>query len=82
MAAYTITLPPATQAEIDGLIADLRTAVQKYSTLADKMSAAVPSIQTDVHTTAAAVAAAIPAIQGDVNAVAAKVASIKVPGWL
>jgi hypothetical protein len=82
MAAYTITLPPATQAEIDGLIADLRNAVQKVSALSDKMSAAVPSIQTDVHTTAAAVAAAIPAIQGDVNAVAAKVASIKVPGWL
>ena len=30
MAAFTITLPPSTQTEIDGLCADLRAAVQKY----------------------------------------------------
>ena len=48
MAAYTITLPPSTQAEIDGLIADLRTAAQKFSTLADKVSALTAAIQTEI----------------------------------
>jgi HAMP domain-containing protein len=48
MAAFTITLPPATQAEIDGLIADLRLAVQKYSTLADKVSTTAAAIQTEI----------------------------------
>jgi t-SNARE complex subunit (syntaxin) len=57
MAAYTITLPPATQAEIDGLIADLRTLVQKYSTLADTVNTAVPALQMDVKTATDAVKA-------------------------
>ena len=56
MAAYTITLPPATQAEIDGLIADLRNAVQKVSDLADKINA-----------TAAAITNEIPAAQSSIQ---------------
>ena len=34
----TISLPLSTQAEIDGILADLRTAVKKWGTLADKMA--------------------------------------------
>ena len=49
MAAYTITLPPATQAEIDGLIADLRTAAQKVSALADAVTAELPQLQASIQ---------------------------------
>ena len=50
MGAYTITLPPATQAEIDGLIADARAAVQKYSALADTLGAtASAAIQASIQ---------------------------------
>lgn len=57
MAAFTITLPPATQAEIDGLIADLRTAVQKYSALADTINTAIPELKADVKSATDAVKA-------------------------
>jgi hypothetical protein len=71
MAAYTITLPPATQAEIDGLIADLRTAVQKYSDLADKINA-----------TAAAITNEIPAAQSSIQELADAIKNFKLSGPL
>ena len=57
MAAYTFMLPPETQAEIDGLIADLRTAVQKVSALADTINTAIPELQADVKSATDAVKA-------------------------
>ena len=71
MAAYTITLPPATQAEIDGLIADLRLATQKYSDLADKINA-----------TAAAITNEIPAAQGSIQELADAIKNFKLSGPL
>jgi hypothetical protein len=71
----TIVLPPATQTEIDGLIADLRTAVQKYSTLADKIDAAVPVIQGVVTTE-------ITALQASVQEVADAIKNFKLSGPL
>jgi hypothetical protein len=71
MAAFTITLPPATQAEIDGLIADLRTAVQKYSDLADKINA-----------TAAAITNEIPAAQSSIQELADAIKNFKLSGPL
>ena len=71
MAAYTITLPPATQAEIDGLIADLRNAVQKVSDLADKINA-----------TAAAITNEIPAAQSSIQELADAIKNFKLSGPL
>jgi hypothetical protein len=71
----TIVLPPATQTEIDGLIADLRTAVQKYSALADKIDAAVPVIQGVVTTE-------IAALQASVQEVADAIKNFKLSGPL
>lgn len=71
----TIVLPPATQTEIDGLIADLRTAVQKYSALADKIDAAVPVIQGVVTTE-------ITALQASVQEVADAIKNFKLSGPL
>jgi hypothetical protein len=69
MGAYTITLPPATQAEIDGLIADARAAVQKYSALADTLGA-----------TASAITAEIPAIQASIQEIADAAKTFKFSG--
>ena len=71
MAAYTFTLPPATQTEIDGLIADLRTLLQKYSALADKVS-----------TTAAAITTEIPAAQSSIQELADAIKNFKLSGPL
>ena len=71
MAAYTITLPPATQAEIDGLIADLRNAVQKVSDLADKINA-----------TSAAITTEIPAAQSSIQELADAIKNFKLSGPL
>jgi hypothetical protein len=49
MAAFTIALPPATQAKIDSLIDDLRTAVQKVSALADAITTEIPQLQTSIQ---------------------------------
>ena len=46
---YTVGLPTATQAEVDGLIADLRSTVQKIGAAADKVTAAVPLIQASIQ---------------------------------
>jgi ABC-type transporter Mla subunit MlaD len=70
MAGFTITLPPATQAKIDGLIDDLRTAVQKVSALADTLDQAVPQIQGDVSHVAAAISAEIPQLQASIQEIA------------
>jgi hypothetical protein len=67
----TIVLPPATQTEIDGLIADLRTVVQKYSTLADKINA-----------TAAAITTEIPAAQSSIQELADAIKNFKLSGPL
>jgi hypothetical protein len=56
---YTIGIPPSTQAEIDGILADLRTAVRKWGALADKLSAAMDAITE-----------AVPLIQADVKEIA------------
>jgi hypothetical protein len=55
---FTIALPPDTVAEVNGLIADLRAAVQKYSALADSVNAAVPPILADVNAVTAKIAKA------------------------
>ena len=46
---FTIALPAATIAEVNGLIADLRTAVQKYSGLADTAGAEIPQLQASIQ---------------------------------
>jgi hypothetical protein len=78
MAAFTITLPPSTQTEIDGLCADLRAAVQKYSVLADKLDAALDAIKA----TADAGTQAIPQIQSDVKQATVAVAAFHFKGPL
>ena len=59
---YTVGLPPSASAEVDGLIADLRTAVQgardtltKIGSAADAITEAVPLIQEDVRAVSDAV---------------------------
>jgi hypothetical protein len=68
---YTVGLPPSTQAEIDGILADLRLAVQKWGKLADKLSTA-----TDAITVAA------PLIQGSVKEAADTLKEFKITGPL
>ena len=66
---YTVGLPPSTQAEIDGILADLRTTVQKWGTLADKLSAATDAITE-----------AVPLIQGSVKEAADTVTKFHIQG--
>lgn len=44
----TIPLPPDTVAEVNGLIADLRTAAQKVSALTDKVSALADTVTAEI----------------------------------
>jgi hypothetical protein len=46
---YTIGLPTATQEEIDGLIAAIKTLAQKYAEVADALKTAIPAIQGSVQ---------------------------------
>ena len=55
---YTIGLPPTTQAEVNGLIADLRTTVQKLNSVGDAILAAIPAIKSDAQEAADAMKAA------------------------
>jgi hypothetical protein len=66
-------LPPSTQAEIDGILADLRTAVQKWGVLADKIDSFVDkgnAALDAIKATADAGTQAIPLIQADVKEIA------------
>lgn len=68
---YTMGIPPSTQAEIDGILADLHTTVQKWGTLADKLSAAT-----------GAITEAVPLIQGSVKEAADTLKEFKITGPL
>jgi methyl-accepting chemotaxis protein len=82
MAAFTITLPPTTQAEIDGLIADLRTAAQKYSALADKLNASVPTISNNLDLALESVTASVTAAQASIQEIADAAKTFKFSGPL
>ena len=72
----TIALPPDTVAEVNGLIADLRTVAQKYATMADKCDAALDAIKA----AADAGTQAVTAIQGDVKQAADAVTAFHIQG--
>jgi methyl-accepting chemotaxis protein len=80
MGAYTITLPPATQAEIDGLIADLRTVIHEMNTAAQNIGSGIQSMDSDFHTTMTTVDAEISAIQASIQEIADAAKTFKFSG--
>jgi len=76
---YSIGLPPTTQAEVNGLIADLRTTVQKLNSVGDAILAAIPAIKSDAQEAADAMKSAqssLDAALGDIRNNAAEITSI------
>jgi len=76
---YTIGLPTATQEEIDGLIADLRSAVQKWGAAADRLAITATTLG-KFGQTADAITTAIPLVQASVQEIADAAKAIK-PHW-
>jgi hypothetical protein len=73
---FTIGLPPTTQAQIDGLLSDLRLTVKKWGTVADKYAALADSAKQSLP----GVNAALDAVSNAVKEIADAVKGFKFTG--